>query len=183
MPAPWVLVALLQIAGVVPPSGHRVSSADDCAIMVLAGKEKLGWGSALPSHSFAGNRFAGDGSLTYFVDCDWKALGIVAPQQSLGNDRVRQPAEVFRNSNTLNRMSPRTLMVNPNWSSTISPPEYDSSGMRASTNVSTSRVSSAGRLATQAWTCNFSRDSGRWLLDACTQQPDQNIQLQRIEVR
>jgi hypothetical protein len=150
---PIVLAALLQIADAAPPPVRR-SSADDCAIMVLAGKEKLGWGSDLSSYSFAGNRYAPDGSPTYVVDCAWRDFGIVPPEQSLGNGR--------------GRASSRPLLTNPNWTSTIFPPRYDESGMKASATVGTSKWQGEVRgLATQSWTCNFAHTNGLWTLSGC----------------
>jgi len=147
MASPFVLLALLQLADVTPPKAPRVSSADDCAIMVLAGKEKLGWGNERPRMPFSANTTWPDGSPAYVVNCKWEDYGIVPPE---------------RQELTPERPQPMTS------NASITSPVYSPNGLQAAAAVVITEIA-GGRFAMEQWSCNFFRENDRWNLSGCKQ--------------
>jgi hypothetical protein len=74
MPSPLVLLALFQVADVTLPTGPRLSSAQDCEIMAMAGKEVLGWGSERPKYAYSRNTNGAKGALLYVANCVGKTM-------------------------------------------------------------------------------------------------------------
>lgn len=59
------------------------ASADDCAIFVEVGKDKLGWDKTPTAGYDLFPEFQNKKGSVYVVDCPWRALGVPAP--TIGN--------------------------------------------------------------------------------------------------
>lgn len=65
------------------------ASADDCAIIVAVGRNRMNWGTAAPDYAYY-REFDRDGGGTYLEDCSWKQLGVAKPLT-----KVQQPEKGF----------------------------------------------------------------------------------------
>jgi hypothetical protein len=65
------------------------ASADDCAIIVAVGKNRMNWGAAPPNYAYY-REFDSDGGGTYLEDCSWQQLGVAEPLT-----KVQQPEKGF----------------------------------------------------------------------------------------
>jgi hypothetical protein len=60
------------------PQPVEHASADDCAIIVEVGKQKMGWGATVPDAAFY-IEFDREGGGTYLEDCPWRDLSVGEP--------------------------------------------------------------------------------------------------------
>jgi hypothetical protein len=65
-----------NVTSLTPPVER--ASADDCAIFVAVGKNRMNWGTAPPNYAYY-REFDRDGGGTYLEDCSWKQLGVAEP--------------------------------------------------------------------------------------------------------
>lgn len=184
---PIVLAALLQIADAAPVT--RVSTSDDCEIMVLAGKEVLGWGAERPKYSFSADTTTSDGKPAFVFNCVLQDFGIIPPAMLGGRSRPLTMLDVLPSPDggagrLATRIRPRPPMSIPGWDSTIAPPVYHIAGLHASTSVNLVEHGTPGRGGTlHSWHCNFYRYFGRWYLEACKPQPDMKLEHEKVYVR
>jgi len=60
------------------PEPVERASADDCAIIIEVGKNKMNWGAAPPDYAYY-REFDRDGGGTYLEDCSWRQFGVAEP--------------------------------------------------------------------------------------------------------
>jgi len=71
------------------PEPVERASADDCAIIIEVGKNKMNWGAAPPDYAYY-REFDRDGGGTYLEDCSWRQFGVAEPLT-----RAQQPVKAF----------------------------------------------------------------------------------------
>jgi hypothetical protein len=130
---------------------------DDCAIIVLAGKELLGWGTETPKYSLGAAHRDGEEKVD-FLDCPWKSFGIVPPQINRGF--VVEPLP------QLSRFRPLHPPSMPGVYSDMTRPEYDFAGLNAGNYVHVVN-SNKNTPDLAAWACSYFKYGGKWNLSAC----------------
>ncbi len=138
------------------------SSADDCAIFVLAGRELLGWGEEKPKFSLNGGFANQAGRQAYVLDCPWRELGVVPPDIRLGVPRPQDTREplLSRMDRTYNRG------LGGGTSATMSRPKYDPAGLIAGNTVYLWKGGGATPEAA-IWECGYVKYAGKWMVSKC----------------
>ncbi len=140
-------------------NGIERSSADDCAIFVLAGKKLLAWGEEYPKYSLGVLGYSQNGRQMYVLDCPWKELGVVAPEIRANDDRVYR-------DNRLSRVVPLSSRSLTNLRSTMTRPRYGTPGVTATNYVEIGK-SGGTPVEIAAWQCSYAKFAETWNLLSC----------------